>query len=91
VFASGDGTQNGHTRYSIDVRNRPVYAHAHLVQALLHSPQPVPTFRYQVRLIPHQRAQHVARKLAVLLHHLWISCDEYEPLHNTRKRRLLAA
>jgi transposase len=29
----------------------------------------------------------VARKLAVLLHHLWISCEAYEPLHNTRKRR----
>lgn len=33
----------------------------------------------------------VARKLAVLLHHLWISCEEYEPLLNTRKRRLVAA
>jgi transposase len=33
----------------------------------------------------------VARKLAVLLHHLWISCEEYEPLHNTRKRGLVAA
>jgi transposase len=33
----------------------------------------------------------VARKLAVLLHHLWISCEEYEPLHNTRRRRLVAA
>jgi transposase len=33
----------------------------------------------------------VARKLAVLLHHLWISCEEYEPLHNARKRRLKAA
>jgi transposase len=33
----------------------------------------------------------VARKLAILLHHLWISCDEYEPLHNTRKRKLAAA
>jgi transposase len=32
----------------------------------------------------------VARKLAVLLHHLWISCEEYEPLHNTRKRKLVA-
>jgi transposase len=32
----------------------------------------------------------VARKLAVL-HHLWISCEAYEPLHNTRKRRLAAA
>jgi transposase len=33
----------------------------------------------------------VARKLAVLLHHLWISCEAYEPLHNARKRRLAAA
>jgi transposase len=33
----------------------------------------------------------VARKRGVLLHHLWISCEEYEPLHNTRKRRLAAA
>jgi transposase len=33
----------------------------------------------------------VARKLAVLLHHLWISCEAYEPLHNTRKRKLAAA
>jgi transposase len=32
----------------------------------------------------------VARKLAVLLHHLWISCEAYEPLHNARKRRLAA-
>jgi transposase len=33
----------------------------------------------------------VARKLAILLHHLWISCEEYEPFHNSRKRRLAAA
>src|ERR1700693_719953 len=33
----------------------------------------------------------VARKLAVLLHHLWISCEAYEPLHKTRERRLAAA
>jgi transposase len=33
----------------------------------------------------------VARKLAVLLHHLWISCEAYEPLHNTRQRRPAAA
>jgi transposase len=33
----------------------------------------------------------VARKLAVLLHHLWISCEAYEPLHNTGKRRPAAA
>ena len=33
----------------------------------------------------------VARKLAVLLHHLWISCEAYEPLYNSRKRRLAAA
>jgi transposase len=33
----------------------------------------------------------VARKLAVLLHHLWISCEAYEPLHNARKRKLAAA
>ena len=33
----------------------------------------------------------VARKLAVLLHHLWITCEAYDPLHNTRKRRLAAA
>jgi transposase len=29
----------------------------------------------------------VARKLAILLHHLWISCEAYEPLHNSRRRR----
>lgn len=33
----------------------------------------------------------VARKLAILLHHLWISCEAYEPLHNTRRRKLAAA
>jgi transposase len=33
----------------------------------------------------------VARKLAVLLHHLWISCEAYEPLHNPSKRRSVAA
>jgi hypothetical protein len=37
------------------------------------------------------RSSAVARKLAVLLHHLWISCEEYEPLHNTRKGRPVAA
>jgi transposase len=26
----------------------------------------------------------VARKLAVLLHHLWVTSEVYEPLHNTR-------
>jgi transposase len=33
----------------------------------------------------------VARELAVLLYHLWISCEEYEPLNNRRKRRLAVA
>ena len=33
----------------------------------------------------------VARKLAILLHHLWISCEAYEPLHNARKHRRVAA
>jgi transposase len=28
----------------------------------------------------------VARKLAVLLHHLWVTGDVYEPLHNATKR-----
>jgi hypothetical protein len=27
-----------------------------------------------------------ARKLAVLLHHLWVSGEEYQPLHNSRER-----
>jgi transposase len=29
----------------------------------------------------------VARKLAVLLHRLWVSGDLYDPLHNTRRRQ----
>lgn len=33
----------------------------------------------------------VARKLAILLHHLWISCEAYEPLHNSRRRKPAAA
>jgi hypothetical protein len=32
-----------------------------------------------------------ARKLAILLHHLWISCEAYEPFYNTRKHRRAAA
>jgi transposase len=32
-----------------------------------------------------------ARKLAVLLHHLWVSGDVYEPLHNSNRMALLAA
>jgi hypothetical protein len=28
----------------------------------------------------------VARKLVVLLHRLWVSGDEYDPLYNTKKR-----
>jgi|NGEPerStandDraft_6_1074524.scaffolds.fasta_scaffold93843_1 transposase len=33
----------------------------------------------------------VARKLAVLLHHLWVSFEEYEPLRNSSKVMLPAA
>ena len=32
-----------------------------------------------------------ARKLAVLLHHLWVSGEVYEPLHNRRRTMLAAA
>jgi transposase len=32
-----------------------------------------------------------ARKLAVLLHHLWVSGEVYEPLHNSSRRTLAAA
>jgi len=32
-----------------------------------------------------------ARKLAVLLHHLWVSAEVYEPLHNRNRLALLAA
>src|SRR6202142_1201765 len=32
-----------------------------------------------------------ARKLAVLLHHLWVSGEVYEPLHNSNQRTLPAA
>jgi transposase len=33
----------------------------------------------------------VARKLAVLLHHLWVSGEVYEPLHNSNQRAIPAA
>ena len=33
----------------------------------------------------------VARKLAVLLHHLWVSGEVYEPLHNSQYRPLAIA
>jgi len=32
-----------------------------------------------------------ARKLAVLLHHLWVSGEVYEPLHNSNRAKLAAA
>jgi transposase len=32
-----------------------------------------------------------ARKLAVLLHHLWVSGEVYEPLHNSSRRTVAAA
>jgi hypothetical protein len=32
-----------------------------------------------------------ARKLAVLLHRLWVSGEVYEPLHNTKRRVVVAA
>jgi len=32
-----------------------------------------------------------ARKLAVLLHHLWVSGEVYEPLHNSQHRAVMAA
>jgi transposase len=33
----------------------------------------------------------VARKLAILLHHLWVSCEAYEPLRNSAKGMRTAA
>src|ERR1700752_2502792 len=42
-FASDEGATDGHSRPSIDVRNRSVHAHFHLVETLLHPAQPVPT------------------------------------------------
>ncbi len=33
----------------------------------------------------------VARKLAVLLHHLWVSGEVYEPLHNSNRTAIAAA
>jgi transposase len=33
----------------------------------------------------------VARKLAVLLHHLWVSGEVYEPLHNSNPTAMAAA
>jgi len=33
----------------------------------------------------------VAGKLAILLHHLWVSGEVYEPLRNTQRRVLTAA
>ena len=33
----------------------------------------------------------VARKLAVLLHRLWVTAEVYDPLHNARRREGLAA
>jgi transposase len=32
-----------------------------------------------------------ARKLAVLLHHLWVSAEVYEPLHNSNRMTVAAA
>ena len=32
-----------------------------------------------------------ARKLAVLLHHLWVSGEVYDPLHNSNRAALAAA
>ena len=32
-----------------------------------------------------------ARKLAVLLHHLWVSGEAYEPLHNSSSQAITAA
>jgi transposase len=33
----------------------------------------------------------VARKLAVLLHHLWVSGEVYEPLHNRKQNAVAIA
>src|SRR6516225_6927086 len=53
-----DGAQNRHPRHSVHIGNRPVHPHVHLVQTLLHPPHPVARLRYQIGLVPHQRAQH---------------------------------
>src|SRR5215472_14512207 len=63
AFAGGDGTQDGHSRHPIDVGYRTVHAYVHLVQALLHPPQPIRTLRHQVGFIPHQGSQHADRFL----------------------------
>src|SRR5215831_2008094 len=56
-----DGTQDGHPSRPIDIGNRPVYAHVHLVQALLHPPQPIAPLRHQVRFIAHRvRSMQIA-------------------------------
>ena len=37
------------------------------------------------------RARATARKLAVLPHHLWVSREVYEPLHNSRRTTVASA
>jgi hypothetical protein len=34
---------------------------------------------------------HKSSKLAVLLHHLWVSAEVYEPLHNSKRTAIAAA
>src|SRR5215471_745241 len=63
AFAGSDGAQDGHSRHPIDVGNGTMHPHIHLVQALLHPAQPIPTLRHQVGLIPHQSSQHAHRFL----------------------------
>src|SRR5450759_2852753 len=51
-------SHDGHSRHAVNVLDRPMHSHIHLVQALLHSPQPVGGCSHQGPSVPDQRAQH---------------------------------
>src|SRR6266851_1218950 len=58
-----DRPQDGHSRYPVDVRYGPVHSHVHLVQALLHPPQPIACLRHQVSFVAYQGPKHTYRFL----------------------------
>jgi hypothetical protein len=56
-LAGHNRSQNRHTGSAVQIRDRAMQPHVHLIQALLHAPQPIGALGYQHRFAAHQRTQ----------------------------------
>ena len=51
----------------------------------LPDPKPAIGHRREIRTAKKRAVVAVARKLSVLLHHLWVTGEKYEPLYNSQE------